>query len=166
MKHSETIVGMQKRFTHLINHLNILGKLVSNKITINKILRCLNREWLPKVTVIKEANNLLALDITTLFGKLEEHEQELICLEKHEKKIKKENNKKKEVDKKSIVLITFSSKSFTKEQDDSETSDKENLDDEEMRLFAKWYHKYIMRNEVKHSNNNLINFRRKTNSSK
>lgn len=43
------------------------------------------------------SNNLLTLDIITLFGKLEEPEQELICLEKHEKNIKKEKNKENDI---------------------------------------------------------------------
>lgn len=45
MKHGETISNMQKRFTHLVNRLNALGKPVSNKIATNKVLRYLNREW-------------------------------------------------------------------------------------------------------------------------
>lgn len=89
MKHGEPITDMQKRFTHLINRLNSLGKPVSNEIATNKILIYLNMEWQSKITAIKEAKNLLTLDTTTLFGKVEEHEQELICLETHEKKIKK-----------------------------------------------------------------------------
>ncbi|XP_050888687.1 uncharacterized protein LOC127093827 [Lathyrus oleraceus] len=96
MKHGETIVDMKKRFTHLINRLNAIGKPVSNEISTNKILRCLNREWQPKVIATKEVNNLLTLDTTTLFGKLKEHKQELTCFEKHEKKIKKEKNKENE----------------------------------------------------------------------
>lgn len=72
-------------------------------------MRCLNRKWQPKDTAIKEANSLLTLDTTTLFGKFEEHEQELIFVEKYEKKVKKEKNKEKEVDKKSIALVTSSS---------------------------------------------------------
>ena len=85
MKHGETIADMQKRFTQLINRLNALGNPTSNDIATNKVLRCLNMEWQPKVTIIKEANDLKTLDIITLFGKLEKHEQELTCLEKHEK---------------------------------------------------------------------------------
>lgn len=45
MKHGETIGEMQKRFNHLINHLNALDKLVSNNIATNKVLKCLNSEW-------------------------------------------------------------------------------------------------------------------------
>lgn len=106
------------------------------------------------------------MDITTLFGKLEEHDQELICLEKREKNIKKSNNKDKEVEKNSIALVASSSKYSTKKHDESGYSDKEKFDGEEMGLFVKWNHKYIKRNEVKHSDNNLINFRRQVNSSK
>lgn len=73
MTHGETISDMQNRFTHLVNHLNALAKPVSNKISTNQILRCLNRELKPKVTAIKEANNLLPLYATFLFGKLDEN---------------------------------------------------------------------------------------------
>lgn len=37
MKDGETIADMQKRFTHLINRLNVLGKSISNEIATNKI---------------------------------------------------------------------------------------------------------------------------------
>lgn len=86
---------MKKRFTHLVNRSNALGKPVSNEIVTNKILRCTNREWKLKVITIKEANNLLIIDITILFGNLEEHEKKLICLEKHEKNIKNEKKQGK-----------------------------------------------------------------------
>src|SRR3954466_13602996 len=81
MEDGESIVNMQKRFIHLKNRLNSLDRPVSNAVATNKILRCLNREWQPKVTAIKGANDLNTLDITTLFGKLEEHEQHLKCLD-------------------------------------------------------------------------------------
>lgn len=70
MKHGETIADMQKRFAYLINYLSAFGKSISNDIATNKILRCLDREWQPKGTTIKEANNLLNLDTTTLFVSL------------------------------------------------------------------------------------------------
>ena len=76
MKQGESITNMQKRFAHLKNRLNVLGKPIFNKILkTNKVLRCLNREWQPKFTAIKEANDLTTLDLTNLFGKLEEHEK-------------------------------------------------------------------------------------------
>lgn len=128
MNHGETITDMQKRFAHLANRLNALGKPVFNEIATNKMLRWLNREWQQKVTVIK--------------------------------KLKKEKNKEKEVDNKSISLITSSSKSSTKEQDDSGTSDDECSDAEEIELFVKRYHKYIKKNWMKDSDKNIINYRR------
>ncbi|XP_050890738.1 uncharacterized protein LOC127096171 [Lathyrus oleraceus] len=44
MKHGKTIFDMQKRFRHLINRLNALGKPISNDIATNKVLICINRE--------------------------------------------------------------------------------------------------------------------------
>ncbi|XP_050920455.1 uncharacterized protein LOC127138096 [Lathyrus oleraceus] len=53
MKHDETLADMQKRFTYLINRVNAIGNSISNVIATNKVLRCLNREWQPKVPAIK-----------------------------------------------------------------------------------------------------------------
>jgi len=62
MNDGETISSMQMRFTHIVNKLQNLGKTISNQY------------WQPKVTAIKEAQNLNALSMITLFGKLKEHE--------------------------------------------------------------------------------------------
>src|SRR3954466_2160636 len=137
MEDGESIENMQKRFVHLKNRLNSLDRPVSNAIATNKILKCLNREWQPKFTAIKEANDLNTLDLTTLFGKLEEHEQNLKCLDMHEKRAKKDKNMEKEVEKKSIALKASSSKTSKQEQEDSDTSDEEDSDDEEMGVCAK-----------------------------
>ena len=77
----------------------MLGNPISNAIDTNTILRCFTRNWKSKVTAIKEANNLATLILTTLFGKLEEHEQEFTCLDKHEKKLEKKKKKEKDTDK-------------------------------------------------------------------
>ena len=45
MKNGETIAKMQKRFSYLINSLNLLGNHISNVIATNKVLRFLNRNW-------------------------------------------------------------------------------------------------------------------------
>ena len=157
MKHGETIADMQKRFSHIINHLHTLGHVTPNVVATNKILRCLNREWQPKVTAIKEANNLATLDITTLFGKLQEHAQELINLNIHEKKEKKE--KPKDTEKKSIALKALSSKSSTNNSCVSDSSDDDESSSEDMGLFVRKYHRYLRKNEVQHSDKNLINYR-------
>src|SRR3954470_2341235 len=166
MEDGESIENMQKRFVHLKNRLNSLDRPVSNAVATNKILRCLNREWQPKVTAIKEANDLNTLDITTLFGKLEEHEQHLKCLDMHEKRSKKEKNMEKEVEKKSIALKASSSKTSIRELEDSDISDDEDSDEEEMGLFVRRYNKYLKKNGAKHSNKGLINYRKQSTISK
>ena len=92
MKQWEPIAQMKKRFSHLINYLNLLGNPISNAIATNKVLRCLTKNLKSKVTTIKEANNLATLDLTTLFGNLEE--QEINCLDKHEEKLEKKKKEK------------------------------------------------------------------------
>ena len=67
---NETIQDMQKRFTHIVNHLASLGKTFPNKDLINTILRCLSREWQPKVMTIIESRDLSNMSLATLFGKL------------------------------------------------------------------------------------------------
>jgi len=44
MKTNESIQDMQKRFTHIVNHLASLGRIFPNEDLINKVLRCLSRE--------------------------------------------------------------------------------------------------------------------------
>jgi len=55
MNANESMQDMQKRFTHIVNHLASLGKNFQNEDLINKVLRCLSREWKPKVTAITES---------------------------------------------------------------------------------------------------------------
>src|SRR4051812_21232477 len=164
MKQGETVAEMQKIFSHIINRLHTLGHITPNAVATNKVLRCLSRERQPKVTNFKEANDLSTLDLTALFGKLEEHEQDLMNLNKHEKKEKKE--KSKDTEKKSIALKASSSKSFTKDTCDSESSDEEESQDEDMGLFVRRYNKYLRKNEIKHSDNNLVDYRRQSKSNK
>jgi hypothetical protein len=140
MEDGETIANMQKRFSHLINRLNALDRTTPNDVATNKILRCLNRDWLPKVTAIKEANDLRTLDMTTLFGKLQEHEQELMNLEKHEKSQKKEKKEKaKDTERKSIALKASRYKSSTNDVCESESSDDDKDSNEDMGLFVRRY---------------------------
>ncbi|KAK7275147.1 hypothetical protein RIF29_16256 [Crotalaria pallida] len=89
---NESVNDMQKRFTHIINHLIALGKTFLNSEVINKVLRCLSRECQPKVTAIMESKDLDTLDLATLFGKLQEHEMELGRLSMHEETDKKKKS--------------------------------------------------------------------------
>ena len=61
MNTNENIQSMHKRFTHIVNHLASLGKIFPNEDLINKVLRCLSREWQPKVTAISESKDLMFL---------------------------------------------------------------------------------------------------------
>jgi len=44
MNQNEIIHDMQKRFTHIVNHLASLGKIFPNEDLLNKVLRCLSRQ--------------------------------------------------------------------------------------------------------------------------
>jgi len=44
MNQNETIQHMQKRFTHIVNHVASLAKIFLNEDLINKVLRCLSRQ--------------------------------------------------------------------------------------------------------------------------
>jgi len=69
MLKGETIAEVQKRFTHIINHLMSLDKTFEKELNI-KILKYLDRAWQPKVTAISESKDLTSLSMTSLFGKL------------------------------------------------------------------------------------------------
>jgi len=130
MNSNESIQDMQKRFTYIINHLASLGKNFPNEDLINKVLRCLSREWQPKVIAVTESRDLTNMSLATLFGKLQEHEMELLRLNQHE-----ENDKKK----KGIALKASSSI--------QEESDKEDLidldEDDDLNLFVKRFNKFL-----------------------
>ncbi|KAK2403332.1 gag-protease polyprotein [Trifolium repens] len=166
MLDGETIEDMQQRFIKITNKLHGLGKPITNQDATNKILRCLSRCWQPKVTAIKEANDLTTLSLTTLFGKLTEHEQVLNLLEKHEKSEKKgkhnDKDKEKEKDKRFIALKTSTSKSTkSKKVEQVESSSSEDdSDDEEMELFVRRYNRYVRKKGIRHSDDNLKKFRK------
>ncbi|KAK2444047.1 gag-protease polyprotein [Trifolium repens] len=163
MLDGETIEDMQQRFIKITNKLHGLGKPITNHDATNKILRCLSRCWQPKVTAIKEANDLTTLSLTTLFGKLTEHEQVLNLLEKQEKSQKKgkhnDKDKEKEKDKRTIALKASKSKSKKVEHVESSSSE-DDSDDEEMGLFVRRYNRYVRKNGIRHSDENLKKYRK------
>jgi len=67
MQKGETIVEVQKRFTHIVNHLMNLGKMFEKEELNIKILKCLDRSWQPKVTAISESRDLTSLTTTSLY---------------------------------------------------------------------------------------------------
>jgi len=70
MKQGESIADVQKRFTHIVNHLIGLGKEFDNEELNIKVLKCLDRSWQPKVTTISKTRDLSTLTTTALFGSL------------------------------------------------------------------------------------------------
>ena len=77
MQKGETIYDVQKRFSHIVNHLMSLDKSFDKEEVNIKILKCLDRTWQPKVTAISESKDLTSMTIVSLFGKLREHELEM-----------------------------------------------------------------------------------------
>ena len=110
----ETISNVQKRFTHMVNHLIGLRKIFEREENI-KILKCLDKSWQPKVSAISKSKDLTTLTTASLFGKLREHEFEMNRLNDQE-------NKEKHV--KNIALKAPGQKG---DQDSSECSDSETL---------------------------------------
>jgi len=91
MKQGESMADVQKRFTHIVNHLICLGKEFDKEELNIKVLKCLDRSWQPKVMAISETKDLSTLTTAALFGKLREHEIEMLRLnelESSEKKVK------------------------------------------------------------------------------
>lgn len=97
MQQGETIVDVQKHFTHIVSHLFGLGKTFDFDELNVKILKSLNRTGQPKVTIMSESQNLSSMSMAVLFGKLREHELKLSKLT-----VEKEEGKKK--------TLTFKSK--------------------------------------------------------
>ena len=60
----ETMSDVQKRYTHIVNHLSGLGKIFEREELNIKIFKCLDRSWQPKFTAISESK-----DLTTLMTK-------------------------------------------------------------------------------------------------
>ena len=84
MQTGESIAEVQKRFTHIVNHLIGLGKTFDKEELNIKVLKCLDRAWQPKVTAITESKDLTTLNTTALFGKHREHEIEINRLKEQE----------------------------------------------------------------------------------
>ena len=54
MQPEESIADVQKRCTHIVNHLTGLGKEFDREELNIKVLKCLDRSWQPKVMRIKK----------------------------------------------------------------------------------------------------------------
>ena len=142
MKAGESICDMQKRFTHIVNHLLALGKTFDKEKLNIKILKSLNRTWQPKVTAISESRDLTSMNISTLFGKLREHELELGRL-----KEKEDGEKRHTIALKSAVKSTAK----LNKADSANDSNDGNSDSEALSLMVKKFSKFL---KLKNKTNN------------
>ncbi|GAV67712.1 UBN2 domain-containing protein, partial [Cephalotus follicularis] len=78
MHDNEDIKTMFTRFTNITNALQALDKVYTNTEMVRKILRCLPRMWIPKVTAIEEAKDLNTLPLEDLLGSLMTHELSIL----------------------------------------------------------------------------------------
>ncbi|KAH1233879.1 hypothetical protein GmHk_09G026216 [Glycine max] len=115
----------------VVNHLASLGTIFPNEDLINKVLRCLSRQWQSKVTTIAASRDLTNMSFATLFGKLQEHEMELMRLHQHE-----ENDKKRKV-----IALKASSSSIQEESDKKDLIEIE--EDDDFKFFVKRFNKFL-----------------------
>ncbi|GAV71059.1 UBN2 domain-containing protein, partial [Cephalotus follicularis] len=102
---------MFTRFTNITNALQALGKVYTNSEMVRKILRCLSRIWMPKVTAIEEAKDLKTLPLEDILGSLMTHELSII---------KKDDEEEMERKKKKIVALKSSANEEIEEDSDQE----------------------------------------------
>ena len=120
-----------------------LGKEIDKEELNIKVLKCLDRNWQPKVTAISKSKDLSIITTTALFGKLKEHDiemQRLSELETSEKKVRY------------IALKANFNKSDEVEEEVAESSDNENLN-----LLVKNY-KQRMQNYKQNDSSNSSKF--------
>jgi len=135
MLKGKSIAEVQKRFTHIINHLMSLGKTFDTEELNIKILKCLDRSCQPKVTSISESKDLTSLTTASLFGKLREHELEMNRLNVQESEDKHVR---------SIALKAAKNKSKQESIDESE--------EENLSLLSKKFSRFLKRNRNKEAN--------------
>ena len=137
MKKGETIVEVQKRFTHIVNHFMSLRKTFDKEELNIKVLKCLDRSWQPKVTAISESKDFTSITIASLFGKIREHELEMDRLNLQE-------NEDERV--KTIALKVVGNKNCQDSSDESE--------EETFSLLSKTFSKFLKRRNNKNNSSN------------
>ncbi|GAV81500.1 zf-CCHC domain-containing protein/UBN2 domain-containing protein [Cephalotus follicularis] len=124
MNENEDIKSMFSRFTNIINALKAFDKTYSNSEIVRKIIWCLPRSWMPKVTAIEETKNLNVLPLEDLLESLMTHELSMQ---------KKDDDEEKEKRKKKIVALKSS---LIKDSEDDD-------DNEELALITRKFKKFL-----------------------
>ncbi|GAV79906.1 UBN2 domain-containing protein, partial [Cephalotus follicularis] len=114
---------MLTRFTNITNALQALDKVYTNSEIVRKILRCLPRMWMHKVTTIEEAKDLNTLPLEDLLGSLMTHEFSIL---------KRDDEEETERKKKNVIAL----KSTTNEETDNES-------DQELALITRKFKRFL-----------------------
>ena len=91
MKEEENIDEMFERFSNIVNTLDALGKVYTDRELVRKILRSLTKEWQSKVAAIQEGRDLNSMSYDDLRGNLITYETTFL------NKLHNENRNKKGV---------------------------------------------------------------------
>ncbi|GAV84998.1 UBN2 domain-containing protein [Cephalotus follicularis] len=105
------------------NFLEALDKVYTNSEIMRKILKCLPRVRMPKVTTIEEAKHLNTLPFKNILGSLMTHELSIK---------KKDDDEDKEKRKKKVIALKFS----TNEENEDDS-------DEELALIIRKFKKFL-----------------------
>ncbi|GAV68791.1 zf-CCHC domain-containing protein/UBN2 domain-containing protein [Cephalotus follicularis] len=111
MHDNEDIKTMFTRFTNITNALQALDKVYTNSEMVRKILRCLPRTWMPKVTAIEEAKDLNTFPLKDLLGSLMTHEFSIL---------KRDDEEETERKKKKVIALKSTSNEETDNESDQE----------------------------------------------
>ncbi|XP_057990579.1 uncharacterized protein LOC131172959 [Hevea brasiliensis] len=128
MKSNETISEMYDRFMEIIGGIKSLGKTFTNEELVKKILRSLPKEWLPKVTSLKDSKDLSKVQLDELLGNLINYEMTL------KREQVEEPNKAKRT-----IAFKVSSKNSSDEDDE--------FDEEELALMTRRIRKMLFQNK-------------------
>ncbi|GAV56474.1 UBN2 domain-containing protein, partial [Cephalotus follicularis] len=78
MQYNKDIKTMFTRFTNMTNASQAFDRVYTNSDMVRKILKCLPKAWMPKVTAIEEAKDLNTLPLEDLLGSLMTNELSIL----------------------------------------------------------------------------------------
>ena len=93
MKSYKNITSWFNRYTTIVNQLNQLGRIISKDELVNRLLRSLPKTWRSMVVAIRETKDLNKISLDEICDSLFTYKQEVIQIDKKEKKKVVEKNK-------------------------------------------------------------------------
>ncbi|XP_057999323.1 uncharacterized protein LOC131178382 [Hevea brasiliensis] len=128
MKSDKTISEMYDRFVEIIGGIKSLGKTFTNEELVKKILRSLPKEWLSKVTSLKDSKDLSKVQLDELLGNLIDYKMNL-----KREQVEELNKAKK------TIAFKVSSENSSDEDDE--------FDEEELALVTRRIRKMLFQNK-------------------